>query len=564
MDFPDYSIENDISKRENYVIVGVDECGRGCEHPSAEVLTKEGWKSYTDLSLEDLVLSYTKNGNIVWQNIDFVVEEDFNGNMVSLQNRSVDILVTEDHSFDVLRRTFKRDTSKVLRMVGYTYDRRASVRELKPNDFIPRGGMWVGEDKDFFVLPSIEKHCNDSIDRSDKHIPMDLWLKFLGIYLSEGHVSSPQKGVYSVGITQTKKDSKAKIYSTIKDLPFNVKLTKKGVLIQNKQLYMYLKQFGKCYDKFIPNDIKSLPPKRLEILLEWLLLGDGSSYTGNNRKPVFTYYTTSKRLRDDVEEVILKTCRTYKTTVRHSRDSYILGRRLRKENMVPCFEIRIRQNNKISAKFLHKTYVKYEGKVFCLGLKEHHNFYVRRSGSGYFSGNCGAGPVTAAAVFVPKDVIHLLLGKVNDSKKMSQRKREELFDVITEKCVYAVSDISSEVIDKINILEATKIAMMNSISVIGNKVDIQHVLVDGTVDLSEYTDIPTTKVIRGDSKSISIAAASIVAKVHRDRLMVELDKEIPLYNIKKNKGYLTADHIKALQLYGPTEHHRLSFNKVGK
>ena len=561
MSFPNYNLENEAKSLGYKTVVGTDEAGRGCEHPSADILTLNGWKPYTELVTDDFVLSFTKDGKIVWQKIDFIVEKDFDGYLKYLGNRSVSIIVTPDHCFDVLRRTFKRDENYTLRMTGYTYGRRECVLNLKDNDYIPRGGIWEGADQEYFVLPPLEKTKlnEDNNDCIEKYIPMDLWLKFLGIYLSEGSINHLDGNDNKVIISQTKIGNKLKIFKELKKLPFNARMEKNGIVVVSRQLKFYLRQFGYCYDKFIPDAIKKLPSDKLQILIDWLILGDGTSYKGVNRKKVFVYYTTSAKLKDDFEEIVLKTNKTYKTVSRPCRDGCIRGRVLPKENMAPCYEIRIRQNTKITAKHLHRKDLKYKGKVFCLGLPEHHNFYIRRDGSGYFTGNCLAGPVVASAVLIPDEAIPKLMGKVNDSKKLSSKRRDELFNIITETCVFGVQAVSEDIIDEINILEATKLAMRGAISQIDG---VDYVLIDGTVDLSKYLWCESRRIIKGDSYSISIAAASVIAKVTRDRMAVKLHEELPIYGFDKHKGYGTKEHIEAINLYGPCRYHRLTFNKV--
>jgi ribonuclease HII len=173
----------------------------------------------------------------------------------------------------------------------------------------------------------------------------------------------------------------------------------------------------------------------------------------------------------------------------------------------------------------------------------------------------GAGPVVAAAVHIPDDVVPELNGRVNDSKKVAPKKRERLYDEIMEKCNVGIQEVAASVIDEINILEATKLAMARATE----KLDcFDYLLIDGTVDLSKHIICPQEQVIKGDSKSVSIAAASIIAKVHRDRIMLELHEIFPIYNWHKNKGYLTADHIMKIKTYGITDFHRATFRKVGK
>lgn len=166
-----------------------------------------------------------------------------------------------------------------------------------------------------------------------------------------------------------------------------------------------------------------------------------------------------------------------------------------------------------------------------------------------------AGPVVAGAVILPKDCDILYL---NDSKQLSEKKREELYDVIMEKAVATgLGSVSPERIDEVNILQATYEAMREAISKLSPQPDI--LLNDAvTIPLVSIKQVP---IIKGDAKSISIAAASIIAKVTRDRLMVQYDSIYPQYGFASNKGYGAAAHMEALKKYGPTPIHRRSFIK---
>ena len=166
-----------------------------------------------------------------------------------------------------------------------------------------------------------------------------------------------------------------------------------------------------------------------------------------------------------------------------------------------------------------------------------------------------AGPVVAAAVILPEefDVIG-----INDSKKLSEKKRDELFDVIKEKALaYSFGVVDNEVIDEINILEATKKAMKEAVMRLGIEPD--HLLIDA-VKLADV-DIPQTSIIKGDEKSISVAAASILAKVTRDRMMVEYAEEYTHYAFEKNKGYGTKAHYEGIEKAGICPIHRKTFLK---
>lgn len=167
------------------------------------------------------------------------------------------------------------------------------------------------------------------------------------------------------------------------------------------------------------------------------------------------------------------------------------------------------------------------------------------------------GPVVTAAVILPPNFYD---ERINDSKKLTEKKRELLYSVIYENAIsIGIGMSSNEVIDEINILEATKKAMKEAINNLSVKPE--HVLIDAVkLDI----DIPSTSIIKGDAKSQSIAAASIIAKVTRDRMMVELDKEHPEYDFKSNKGYGTKKHIDAIYKYGVLKEHRKTFAPISE
>lgn len=181
-----------------------------------------------------------------------------------------------------------------------------------------------------------------------------------------------------------------------------------------------------------------------------------------------------------------------------------------------------------------------------------------------FSSVCGCdeagrgplcGPVVAAAVILP---LGLEIEGLNDSKKLTEKKRERLFDIIKEKAIaYAIAEASPEEIDEINILNASMLAMRRAVEALPVKADFA--LIDG--NCSRGFEIPTETVVSGDAKSCSIAAASILAKVTRDRGCKELDEQYPMYGIAKHKGYPTKDHMNAVREFGPSPIHRKTFLK---
>ena len=167
-----------------------------------------------------------------------------------------------------------------------------------------------------------------------------------------------------------------------------------------------------------------------------------------------------------------------------------------------------------------------------------------------------AGPVCAAAVILPEGAV---IEELDDSKKLTEKKREKLYDIIKETAVaYSVAYGTLEEIETVNILEATYLAMNRAIEGLNVKPDFA--LIDGN-RVPRGIKIPCETIVKGDSKSMSVAAASVLAKVTRDRLMLEYDKKYPEYNFKKHKGYGTKEHTELIKQYGPCEIHRLSFLK---
>ena len=214
--------------------------------------------------------------------------------------------------------------------------------------------------------------------------------------------------------------------------------------------------------------------------------------------------------------------------------------------------IKTYENKKRKNKILENNFVKmcqYEEKSYLKGRQ--YIAGIDEAGRGPL-----AGPVVAAAVILPRDF--KLVG-LTDSKQLSEKSRNKFYKIIVEQAVsYAVSIIDNKEIDQINIFEATKRAMRGSLDQLDRKPD--HVLIDA-VELNQlgYT---SESIIKGDQKSITIAAASIVAKVTRDRIMYDIHKEFPLYDFSSNMGYGTKNHVEMLEEHGITPYHRKSFAPV--
>ena len=166
------------------------------------------------------------------------------------------------------------------------------------------------------------------------------------------------------------------------------------------------------------------------------------------------------------------------------------------------------------------------------------------------------GPVVAACVVLPEG---FELEGLNDSKKLSEKKRDIFYDYIVENTIYGIGIVSPEEIDKINIYEASRKAMIEAIRKVQKQIPLEYVLSDAMpIDI----DVPVMPIIKGDAKSISIAAASVIAKVTRDKILYEIDKKYPEYGFKNHKGYPTKKHLEAINKYGLIKGYRKTYGPV--
>ena len=208
-------------------------------------------------------------------------------------------------------------------------------------------------------------------------------------------------------------------------------------------------------------------------------------------------------------------------------------------------------------------------------LKSNFSNHTLEAGTDEAGRGCLAGPVTAAAIILPPDFTNTIL---NDSKQLTEKIRAQLRIILEEQALsFAVTHLDPIVIDEINILNASLKAMQESITQLNPKPE--YIIVDGnrplipkkgiqnhvskqftTIELDFLNNTPSTSIIKGDSKYLSIAAASILAKTYRDDYMNRIHEEFPMYNWKQNKGYPTQEHREAIKKYGITKYHRISFN----
>lgn len=229
-------------------------------------------------------------------------------------------------------------------------------------------------------------------------------------------------------------------------------------------------------------------------------------------------------------------------------------------NLEACLDLKILENKKEDKKLIKKLDLE-----LCLKDNYRYERKLRENKITLIGGvdEVGrgplVGPVVAACVILPEEGKFSLDG-LTDSKKLSEKKRDELFIKIKEEALaIGIGIIDEEKIDEVNIYEATKLAMKEAIN--NCPIKPEHVLIDAMpLDI----DIPTTSIIKGDIKSITISAASVIAKVTRDKMLYELDKQYPMYDFKDNKGYPTKKHLEAIEKYGIIKEHRRSYGPVKK
>ena len=229
-------------------------------------------------------------------------------------------------------------------------------------------------------------------------------------------------------------------------------------------------------------------------------------------------------------------------------------------NLEACLDLKILENKKEDKKLIKKLDLE-----LCLKDNYRYERKLRENKITLIGGvdEVGrgplVGPVVAACVILPEEGKFSLDG-LTDSKKLSEKKRDELFIKIKEEALaIGIGIIDEKKIDEVNIYEATKLAMKEAIN--NCPIKPEHVLIDAMpLDI----DIPTTSIIKGDIKSITISAASVIAKVTRDKMLYELDKQYPMYDFKDNKGYPTKKHLEAIEKYGIIKEHRRSYGPVKK
>ena len=350
---------------------GVDDY---CFSEDTEVLTRKGWKKISEVSYEDEVATLNpETDELEYQRPSRLFNFEYSGKMCHFYGRHLDLLVTPDHNVYVSR--YKSEAN------WYPYQLEKAEDVLTEYVRFKKDCKWSGERKEYFILPAIEGY-------QEKRLPMNLWLGFFGWWLAEGNVreqKNPKTGsaYYQIVISQSKANAEncKEIEKTIEALGWEWSYSGRSYYVwsgYNKQLVQYLKQFGKAEDKFIPEELKNLPPDQLGILYSALMKGDGH----RNQ-----FYTKSKRLADDVQEICLKLGYSADVSFWQNRkySIYVVG--LEKTNTHPRIN-EPRSNRKIYGK---GELLDYDGLVYGITVPQYHIIYVRRNGKTCWVGNCDCG-----------------------------------------------------------------------------------------------------------------------------------------------------------------------------
>lgn len=345
-----------------------------CYDEKTEVLTENGWRFFRDLNYEEKIATLnTSTHELEYHRPTEYISHNYNGKMIKIKSGSVNLLVTPNHDLYV-RKLWKTNKFTIVRAedINFGCEFKSDCR-------------WIGQDKKYFVLPEVnfKRHNRyGKIKAGGKKIKMEDWLQFFGVWLAEGCVDRDGTK-YRVRISQTKKNNRKIIRKWIEKIGYHYLTSKNEFTIYNKQLCMYLRQFGKTKEKFIPKEIKKLSPKFLKPLFEGLMLGDGyrsrKEKWDKRYKKLYIdshtrYSSCSKQLIDDVSEIVLKLGMV--TTLYKNDGVYTLN--ITKHRLTPMIR-KSKFNNYIKE-------IPYEGKVYCVNIPNH-IIYVRRNGNSVWCSN---------------------------------------------------------------------------------------------------------------------------------------------------------------------------------
>ncbi len=357
---------------------------RQCYDEQTEILTEHGWKFFKDLKKCEKVASLN-DGKLEFVFPTMYVDSPYSGKMFYIKSRQVDLAVTPNHNMyvNINKRANEWEGFKLIQMCEVPKKRMRFVKNAE----------WIGKETNFYEIPSIIKKINKQCSYIEKPIKVKMndWIEFLGYYLSEGSYSTSKEIPYRIFLSQSLSNKKirVKMISCLKRMGFDPKLNGVNIVVNSKQLATHVMQFGKSGDKFVPYEIKQLPPTQLKILYRALMDGDGHV----NKIDHETYVTSSTKLVSDFQEICLK--------IGMAANSYLVIKKgeLRR---VPDGRVSIMTNDIFelsvikekqcipninhSGKYRHICEKNYRGRIYCVEVPNH-ILYVRRNGIPVWCGN---------------------------------------------------------------------------------------------------------------------------------------------------------------------------------
>lgn len=339
-----------------------------CVDPETEIMTSEGWKFIKDISENENILTLNiENNSLEYHNINQKIVLPFDGEMYHIKNKSsIDMMLTPNHKILMYDRKgnpftfFAKDIEE--------------QKDLNHSCFKKGGANWDGNDVNLFYIPN-----------SSFEVDSELWAAFFGIWLAEGCITEN-----AVQITQKKEKEINLIRNLLQKMPieFSEYTRKTGTVdfyINNKEIVGYLKQFGKSHEKYIPKEIKDWSPRLLNVLVEWLLIGDGRNSEEFHRE----FYTISKQLAEDVSEIFFKLGTSASITARKQKDRVIKGRVISEENSRLLYIVSEMSSMKprLDKRFSHIEKVPYKGNVYCVNV-QNGTWLMRRNGKIAWTHNC--------------------------------------------------------------------------------------------------------------------------------------------------------------------------------
>ena len=399
-------VEKYMTKVHNHNALGALDHPSCVQLPDTQVLTKAGWKQICDIKVGEEVLSVTPDKKIEIKRVTRVINEPYEGKMIHLKGRFIDLTVTPNHKFPVLDRNKK--------WKGF-YRADDILCDLIPDQghcSLFRTGEWEGDNDEYFTVPALEGDdllglhgMYADIYSKPLKIEMALWMKFMGIYLSEGdsnYIRKEGRRSGKVSIHQVKEETTKEIEAMLEEFPLELHKsvtedkehdrTKTTFSFYDLRLSKYLSQFGKCYDKYVPYDIKRQNKEMLRIFYDWFVMGDGRQRgLGPGNYCSDDVFSTSKRLVMDLNEIQLKIgyCGVYHEEDR-KYDRMIEGRLIKGENSQNMhFSFRsLTKHLSLNKKSLDVTQEDYKGNVYCLEVEDNHTFYTMdKTGHCLWSGN---------------------------------------------------------------------------------------------------------------------------------------------------------------------------------